>query len=112
MNTNILDTDKISSLTSLLGDDFLAIIKVFIASIPDSLKQVRAANESNNTEELRKLLHSMKGSSGNVGASAFSQKCQELELVIKSGASNLEAELISDLEQIFASTEIALNALD
>lgn len=111
MTIELLDTDKISSLSSLLGDDFIQIIDVFLATVPDTIQQVRQAHADTDTEELRKLLHSMKGSSGNIGAKAFSNKCMEYELVIKSGENNLQEAQVSQLEELFINTRDALTAI-
>ncbi len=54
---------------------------MFIQSAADVTSQMLTAARSNNPDELGSLAHTMRATSGNLGAVAFSQTCEEIEQI-------------------------------
>ncbi len=86
-----LSTDKLSTLDpSVLGayremqqpgePDFVTeLIDLFLDDTTSHLKELRAAVSKNNGDEIRRVAHLLKGSSGNVGAGSMATLLKELE---------------------------------
>lgn len=99
---NILNEETIATLHEMLGDDFKSIITEFIKIVPEQIRMLKKSAECGDIESVTSITHSIKGSSGNVGAIYLSDKCQVLE-------SGLRENVIQDTEKYIQEIEGALN---
>jgi PAS domain S-box-containing protein len=108
--TDVLDATKFNETRELLGEAFDELIDTFCRDAARHMQELRAALEANDIVTLKRSAHSLKGSSGNVGARALSRLCRELE----GEADTLDAARAQDrLKQIivaFEATGVALRA--
>ncbi len=89
---------------------FQGIIETFLSSVGDRVRALREATDSNNPERLLKLLHSLKGSTGSLGAERLCSLCTTFETKVLSN-SLADAETVCDqVETEFACVEQALIA--
>ncbi len=78
-----IDKALLYDLKSIMGDEFTNLINVFIADSENRLVLLSTALINNDTEEVRKLAHGLKGSSANMTAENLQMACQKMEAVGK-----------------------------
>lgn len=57
----------------------LELINMYLNSTPDRVAQMKLAHEKNELKRLSEIAHSLKSSSGNLGAMGLHKICQSLE---------------------------------
>jgi HPt (histidine-containing phosphotransfer) domain-containing protein len=78
--TKSLNADVIDSLKALGGMELLAELHtVFISSSTSLIADIHAAIAANDPAVLQEKAHSLKSSSGNMGALQLSEMCSQLE---------------------------------
>jgi light-regulated signal transduction histidine kinase (bacteriophytochrome)/CheY-like chemotaxis protein len=84
------------------GNSFLNdAIATFLAEAPELLQAIASANEQQQPQSLEEVAHSLRGMSSSLGAIAFSQLCQELENVGKTGSVPVPNEVLEHLKSEF-----------
>ncbi|RMH69562.1 MAG: PAS domain S-box protein [Gemmatimonadetes bacterium] len=82
-----LDPDAFESIRQLGGADdpeFLNdVIQIFLEDAPVLLDRIETALNQNNTDEVRRAAHGLKGSSANLGALHLAELCTHLEIQAK-----------------------------
>ena len=81
----ILDAHATGQLRDLLGAHAAPIVDSLLGDLPKRLELLRAAIERGDVNAVRHEAHTMKGSSSNLGASAFAELCALLSTHCKSG---------------------------
>ena len=74
-----LDLNHLRSLRDLLENDYAKVMRVFLQDTPPRIDQLRIAAEAKDAKTLQSVAHTMKGSSGNIGASRLAALCHQLE---------------------------------
>ena len=87
MGRSHLDTEALDTLKEVMEDEFQLLIDTFIQDSSERLVNLQGALQRDDAEEVRRLAHSFKGSSGNIGAPHLSELCAQVE------ASGREAQL-------------------
>ena len=91
-----IDVDKVEELKKMMGDAYEDLVNTYIQRSSD-LKDAIIKNK-NNIENLIQDVHSLKGSSGTIGAKKLYSLCETFELNLRKG----EKFIIDDeLEQVF-----------
>jgi PAS domain S-box-containing protein len=97
-----LDRNVLSSLRELQSEneaDFLTeLIDLFLEDSTVLMDEMRAAVVGGDAEGLRQAMHTLKGSSGSLGAMKLSKMCVEAELMGRSGRLEGMRELLPQLE--------------
>lgn len=106
-----INIEVIETLKSLGGIDLLIELnEVFIRSSQEIINDIQTAIKTNNSNLLQEKSHSLKSSSGNMGAFHLSEICLKLEKMGQmknlSGASAVGAELAQEFKQV--SSELAV----
>jgi len=107
----LLDLERLAEVRDALGEDFEELLAAFLASTEQALEQMAAADRSENHEELRRLAHSLKSASANVGARALSALARETEFGARDRAGRQE-ERLAAMTRVFSDTRAALHAQD
>ncbi|MBI3774113.1 MAG: PAS domain S-box protein [Gammaproteobacteria bacterium] len=81
----VLDAHATAQLRDLLGAKAAPIVDSLLDDLPKSLALLHAAIADGDTPAVRHEAHTMKGSSGNLGATAFAALCTQLSEICKSG---------------------------
>ncbi len=103
--------ESLRRLSQIAGRPILKeILENYLAETPRRLERLRAALAEGNAEELVFVAHSLKGSSGQLGAQRMAALCTELEELGRSLDLTGAAPLLADLEQEFARVEPLLQA--
>lgn len=105
----VLDFDIIDGLRSILGDDIYELFADFLEQAPQEIAQLHTVFGKNNFEELSRVAHSLKGSSGNLGIAALSDLCANLEHDARDG---IESSLQTYIHSIEADFEVAKESIN
>jgi len=98
----IINLDTLNELKQIMADDFDELISIFISDSQIQVDNLRHAINSGNIDDTRRIAHTLKGSSANLGLTILSESCRLLEH--KAAESSLEnadeilAQIISDYE--------------
>ncbi|HEY5996863.1 MAG TPA: response regulator [Candidatus Deferrimicrobiaceae bacterium] len=88
------------------------VVNLFLSDAPGLVSRILAAAEKGDGEALRASAHSLKSSSGNLGAKALSELCRNIEERARTGeAIPPEDPVLSRLEETFHATGEALGEL-
>ena len=83
---SILDYEIVNSLKDIDENNpsfFLELIDLYVKQFIDKLRMIDELMTSNDQAKIAGLLHQMKSSSGNVGATPLYEYCQKLETAAK-----------------------------
>ena len=72
---------------------------------------MRAAIAGADAEALRKVAHSLKSGSANVGADGLAQLCKEMEKLGRNDSTEGAAALLPQMQQAFQAVRASLNAI-
>lgn len=100
-----LDKDRVRELQELASDDpglLSELIDIFLTSTPEMIDQMRHALEDEDSDSLRRDAHTLKGSSGQMGALRIQDLCATIETLASTGSLvGIEA-LLSEVSLAFA----------
>jgi HPt (histidine-containing phosphotransfer) domain-containing protein len=102
MTEPTLDRDVVGELQSVMGSDFQTLVESFFRDSEQRLTWLREAIEQGEADEVRQTAHSFKGSSGNLGATALSSLCLELEQVGRSGQLDPASDLLERIREAYS----------
>jgi two-component system sensor histidine kinase/response regulator len=104
--------DNIRALSAQRGDALLAkVIAAYVDDTPAHLQSLRRAIDGQDAACLRKVAHSLKSSSANVGAEALAHLCKELETLGRAATTEGAATIFVDMEQEFQAVRHSLSAI-
>ena len=106
--TPALDDELFAELLSLMGESFGGFVSVFIQDTPTRLAALRAAAANHDREQLKQLVHMLKGSAANASAMTLSSLCGRLEVLARDGSSEQIYEQIACIEAEYQRVAAAL----
>jgi signal transduction histidine kinase/DNA-binding response OmpR family regulator len=86
------------------------LIELFLSDVPPQLAALREVVKAGEAHSVGRIAHTLKGSSGSMGATRMTTICSELEEVGASGDLSRTPELLERLEEEFGRVRIALEA--
>lgn len=96
------DKSTFDNLRYLSGEEdqqmFVQLIAMFEAQLTSSLERMRAARSVSDTKTLLGIAHSLRGSSGNVGATRLADLCSQLEAELHNASVAGADEYLSKIE--------------
>ena len=106
---NVLDERVLSELKTLMGDEYIAVYSAFIRTADQAIPRLGRAVEFDDSKTIETIVHTLKGSSANIGAKEMSQICSDmLDSVRKSVTDGFSAyfeKLDLEYEKVKASIE-------
>jgi len=106
-----VDRDVIEDLRELGGSEMLLeLAEMFFEDTQSSIDALNKAVEEDDAGTVKRVAHTLNGSSGNMGATRMSALCAELQDVGGSGDLLRAPELLGQLEEEFGSVRPALEA--
>lgn len=98
--------DRLRQLTPPGGADVLAeVLSVFLDDAPRRVARLRTALGAQDADGVARDAHSLKGSTGNIGAKALQAICRAIEEHARARDLGAVAALIDDLDREFARVE-------
>lgn len=85
---------------------FAAIAIEFVEFLEQQLEEIRNAIDCNNSEELGRIAHTLKGTAGSAGFASFSALAVRLELIAKSRDIEAASELLDKLTELAGRIEL------
>jgi HPt (histidine-containing phosphotransfer) domain-containing protein len=111
---DVLDPAVVDSLRQLTppGEpDVLAeILNVFLSEVPRRIERLKSAFREGNAPDVQRAAHSLKGSSGNIGADALHEVCRQIDERAKAGELGIES-LVEALDREYLKVEGAIQRL-
>jgi HPt (histidine-containing phosphotransfer) domain-containing protein len=110
----ILDQKIIKNLAAVLNDENVIqdLLQTFIEEGSRQIDEMGSALETANFELISRLAHTLKGSSGNLGALQLSDLCFQLEKAAEKTETEIVGSLINQIRISFGATKSALEAVD
>ena len=110
----VLDPSVVASLRQLTPpgepDVLVEILTVFVTDVPRRIDQLKASWREGKAADVQRAAHSLKGSSGNIGADALYEVCRQIDERTKGGDLRID-ELIGALDREYGQVEIAIKRL-
>jgi CheY-like chemotaxis protein/HPt (histidine-containing phosphotransfer) domain-containing protein len=104
--------EKIRMLSRERGDALVQkVINAYVDDTPQQLSTLRRAIDGMDTGNLRRIAHTLKSASANVGADALAALCKEMEHLGRADTTEGADVLLTDMEQEFQAVRNSLTAL-
>jgi signal transduction histidine kinase/DNA-binding response OmpR family regulator/HPt (histidine-containing phosphotransfer) domain-containing protein len=109
---NRVALDNIRALSQDRGDALVQkVIAAYVDDTPQHLQTLRRAIAGLDTGSVRKVAHSLKSASANVGAQKLAQLCKEMEHLGRADTTEGAAGILTDMEQEFQAVRHSLSAI-
>ena len=112
---DVLDPDVVESLRQLTPpgepDVLGEILSLFLDEVPKKIVTLRSAVTSGDAVNVQRTAHSLKGSSGNIGARAMYDVCRQLDDQAKSGELARLQALVDALHAEYHKVEVEIRRL-
>jgi HPt (histidine-containing phosphotransfer) domain-containing protein len=113
--TQVLDMQVIEELLSFADDGdpelLVDLIRMFLDDAPTKLASIRQGLGNGDLECMERAAHSLKGSSGNLGARHLQNACEQMQLASRNHQKADLAKLTETIEATFADAREALQAV-
>lgn len=100
-----VEPETMSMLQEVMEDGFEPLIQSYISDSQHRIGELRVALTQQDSEMIRRLAHSLKGSSGNVGACHVAELCLQVEQQGREGTldglDQLLVQIEEELEEVF-----------
>ena len=108
----LLDTSQLDQLRAAGQDDtFREIISMYLEQTRSQLSDLQSAIRGQNPEETANIVHQIKGSSANLGASQLADACSRLETDAKLGNLDGAHALLQEIQGTFDRTQVHFQSL-
>jgi HPt (histidine-containing phosphotransfer) domain-containing protein len=92
--------------------DVLAeVLQLFLHEVPKKIQGLQAAHAAGDAPQVARLAHSLKGSSGNIGANSLYEVCRKIDDVAKAGDLPRVAPLLAALTEEYHRVELEITQL-
>jgi signal transduction histidine kinase/CheY-like chemotaxis protein/HPt (histidine-containing phosphotransfer) domain-containing protein len=109
---NRVALENIRALSRERGDALVQkVIAAYVDDTPRQLGTLRRAIDGMDTGNVRRIAHTLKSASANVGADALAALCREMEHLGRADTTEGADALLTDMEQEFQAVRNSLNAL-
>ncbi|MBQ5950326.1 response regulator, partial [Massilia sp. ST3] len=109
---NLAALENIRALSRDGGDALVQkVVAAFVADTPRHFSSLRQSLAGSDAEGLRRVAHSLKSASANIGAARMAALCRDLEQLGRAGSVAGAAPLFADMESEFLSVRESLHAL-
>lgn len=111
-HANSIDRDVLEALKELVDEDdpefVVDLLQEYLVNAQQNIQVIREAAKSKDTVTLAKTAHSLKGASGNIGATKMASLSRRLEELGKSDDAEQAIRVIDELENEFTVVRSAL----
>ena len=93
-----LDSETISMLKEVMEDGFVTLLQTYLDDSKSRIAALHQALDAGDSDAVRRTAHSLKGSSGNLGAKRMAELCLHVENCGKDGNLDGLADEIGKIE--------------
>ena len=104
--------EVVEELRSIMGTEYLGLVKLFLEDAPLHIERLRAAAAGNDIAAMVAPAHTLKSSSANLGALALSSVAKRIEFGARTESLPKPSLAVLMLENEFRRAKAALVALD
>lgn len=104
----VLDEDTVEELRVLMEEEFDDLVETYLAELPSHVAIIHEGQTNQQKETVWRTAHTLKASSGSIGAARISELCRQIEMVGREHAQYLLAPLLDQLRVVAGETEVAL----
>ena len=97
--SNLIDDELLQELKSLMEDEFSSLLDKFLSDSQEHYGQARDAWTQGDLAGVRLYAHSLRGSSGNLGAVELQNACASLEDFARNGQGKEVGEQLAVVQQ-------------
>jgi HPt (histidine-containing phosphotransfer) domain-containing protein len=87
------------------------VLRLFLDEAPKKIRALQAAFDAGDAPQMARLAHSLKGSSGNIGAGALMDVCRRLDELAAAGDLTRIAPLLAALTEEYHRAELEITQL-
>ncbi|MCR4408183.1 MAG: Hpt domain-containing protein, partial [Anaerolineae bacterium] len=109
--TAAIDPVELGRFREIMGEAGTELITLFLEETHDLLAKLREAVVQGDAERLRRVAHTLKGSSATLGAMTLSDLCKELEIMGRQGVLEGAADKVAQVEAEYERVKLALEAV-
>jgi signal transduction histidine kinase/DNA-binding response OmpR family regulator/HPt (histidine-containing phosphotransfer) domain-containing protein len=104
--------ENIRALSQQGGDALVRkVIAAYVGDVPQHLRTLHQAVGGQDADTVRRVAHSLKSASANVGAETLARLCKDLEQMGRNASVKGAATLLTDMEEEFQAVRQSLNAM-
>ena len=96
-----VDVSALQDLKEIMESEFETLINTFVMDSLSKIEELMDAIAGNDADALRKIAHSLKGSSSNICAAKLSELARQLEFMGKDGSTTGAADILEQLKVEF-----------
>ncbi len=104
-----IDLDILNELKEIMAEDFSDLVNIFVSDGQEQIENLRQSIRAQSTDDTRRIAHTFKGSSANLGITGLSEHCRQLEHLAADNSLEGAEEI---LKQIISDYETAKNTLE
>jgi CheY-like chemotaxis protein len=112
---DVINQHALDNIRALSADRGAALVQrvvtAYVDDTPQHLRTLRRAIDVLDTGKLRKVAHSLKSSSANVGAEALAQMCKDMENLGRTDSTEGASGILADMEHEFQAVRHSLSAI-
>ena len=111
MSSSSIDLETLNELKEIMEDEFDELVTVFINDGIKQIENLKQAIEASEAENVRRIAHTLKGSSSNLGISGLSELSQTLEYKAADNQLDGADELLQNIIQEYETVKKTLEEL-
>jgi len=112
---NVLDMSVVEELLSFADDGdpelIVDLIRMFLEDGPCKVKAIVEGLEEGDFEKMERAAHSLKGSSGNLGAHFLQESCEQMQVASRQRELDNVTRLTPEISSHYEAAEVALREL-
>lgn len=101
MSEEILDLNELLERVQDDKELLVELLDIFVEDFQEKDKQLAAAIEQKNYDQIKSIAHSLKGASGNISAKALREVCIKIEEMGKANDLTGAADVVADMGKEF-----------
>lgn len=105
-----VDVSALQDLKEIMEGEFEMLINTFVADSLAKIEELKTAIANQDADSLRKVAHSLKGSSSNICAGNLSELARQLEFMGKEGKLDGADGILAQLREEFATVKSILSS--
>ena len=106
----LLDSQIVDELSEIMGDDLGMLFETFLVDSESKIVELVAQTNAQQSDVIRRIAHSLKGSSRNLGASQLAEQCELLENAARNAQSHRYSPLISAVNRAFLALKVEIES--
>lgn len=100
--SNHLDVSALKELKEVMDDDFQLLVETYIEDTDTRVDALAVCIDQQDSEEIKKIAHSIKGSSSNLFAQNLASLCQKIEDMGRGGTLEGVQEIMGQVKTEYA----------